>query len=316
MRAYIRLDPKMVEEKLAAGYTLAQIGAYAMLIGQAEQQSQRGYFKSMALLRAAMDCMVEEHGTRARVSQHLSFLMEQRDVVKLDQGGYYVEGWREWQEGDHKPHERMELVRGRKGRPGDPESPGAKRTARWRAGNGVAADVTNSASDASHESAPCDVTMDAPSDVSHDPRTRANNVSRKQKAEGSSSSGGDTSQSCDGDTADERANGLSTEPTDVTAYGQRFMKHGRTPSAEDLEFLRSVSFEYDRLSPEAVLAAIDDVAARFLAQSKAMPPAKYLAGKLGDLQANASDAGVRPRSAARSPSGMGRIGDLLPRVLQ
>lgn len=174
MRSYIRMDPQMVEKKLAQGYSLAQIGAYAMLMNQAEQQPERGWFKSMGVLREAMDCMAEEFGAKAKVSQHLPFLFEQRDVVKIE-GRYYVEGWNEWQEGDHTPQARMELVRGRKGRPGDPGSSGAKRQRAYRARlNGadaapagasqesVTSDVTNAGiSDASPDLANCDERHDA-----------------------------------------------------------------------------------------------------------------------------------------------------------
>lgn len=172
MRSYIRHDPKTVEEKLAAGYTLAQIGALAMLHDQAEQQPERGRFKSMALLVASMDCMVEEHGPKARVSQHIPFLMDREEVVKLDAGGYYVTGWDELQEGDHSPQARMELVRGRRGRPGDQSSAGAQRQRQYRARKGVTNHVTNPDSDASPSEPTSDGDVTADSDASPAPRTR------------------------------------------------------------------------------------------------------------------------------------------------
>lgn len=114
MRAYFRIDPKMVENKLKAGYTPAQIGAYVMLLSQAEQQPHRGRFRSLVELKAAMDCMVEEAGPSAAMSKYVPFLLKQRDVVKLDGGPYYVDGWDEWQEGNWQVAERMRRVRERK----------------------------------------------------------------------------------------------------------------------------------------------------------------------------------------------------------
>jgi hypothetical protein len=113
VRSYFRVDPKMVERKLAAGYTPAQIGAFVMLLCQAEQQPQRGRFRSLVELRAAMDCMVEEAGPTAGMSKHVSFLLSRKDVVKLPEGPYYVDGWDEWQEGNWQVAERMRRVRER-----------------------------------------------------------------------------------------------------------------------------------------------------------------------------------------------------------
>jgi hypothetical protein len=124
MRSYFRLDPQMVEKKLAAGYTPAQVGAFVMLLSQAEQQPQRGRFRSLVELRAAMDCMVEEAGPGAAMSKYVPFLLKQGDVVKLPDGGpYYVDGWDEWQEGNWQVAERMRRVRERKGGDGSPRPP-------------------------------------------------------------------------------------------------------------------------------------------------------------------------------------------------
>jgi hypothetical protein len=104
----------MVENKLAAGYTPMQVGAFVMLLSQAEQQPQRGRFRSLVELRAAMDCMVEKAGKAAGMSKFVPFLLERGDVVKLADGRYYVDGWDEWQEGNWQVAERMRRVRERK----------------------------------------------------------------------------------------------------------------------------------------------------------------------------------------------------------
>jgi hypothetical protein len=104
----------MVENKLAAGYTPAQVGAFVMLLSQAEQQPQRGRFRTLGELRAAMDCMVEKVGKTARMSPFVPFLIDRKDVIRLDDGTYYVEGWDEWQEGNWQVAERMRRVRERK----------------------------------------------------------------------------------------------------------------------------------------------------------------------------------------------------------
>ena len=130
MRSYFRVDPRIVENKLKDGYTPAQVGAYLMLLSQAEQQPQRGRFRSSVELRAAMDCMVEESGPAAAMAKYVPFLLNQGDVVKLGPGDphyvdgypYYVDGWDEWQEGNWQVAERMRRVRERKhlGGPGTP----------------------------------------------------------------------------------------------------------------------------------------------------------------------------------------------------
>lgn len=128
MRSYFRVDPQMVEKKLAAGYAPAQVGAFVMLLSQAEQQPQRGRFRSLGELRAAMDCKVEEAGKGAGMSKFVPFLLEQGDVVRLDDGRYYVDGWDEWQEGDWQVAERMRRVRERKN-PGTKHADTARQSA-------------------------------------------------------------------------------------------------------------------------------------------------------------------------------------------
>ncbi|HEX8865860.1 MAG TPA: hypothetical protein VF821_09415 [Lentzea sp.] len=102
MRSYIRLDPRFAERK--GSYS---DGAYAALIDvfcYAEQQADRGRFKSEAVLKAFL-------GRRAR---HIPYLIERGDLVEQPDGRLYVDGWDEWQEGDWQVAERMRRVRERK----------------------------------------------------------------------------------------------------------------------------------------------------------------------------------------------------------
>ena len=106
-RSYIRVDPQLPERKLAQGYSAAQGFAYLALLAQAERQTERGRFRTWAVLRAAMDSM------GARLSHHLAYLVKQGDLVEGPDGSWYVAGWDEWQEGDWQVAERMRRVRSR-----------------------------------------------------------------------------------------------------------------------------------------------------------------------------------------------------------
>src|ERR1700694_3018096 len=112
MRAYLRLDPQLVEKTLTARYTPSQVCTFVMLLTQAEHQPKRGRFRTLGLLREALDAAAERAGKGARLSQHLSFLIDQGDVVQTEQG-WYVDGWDEWQEGDWKVAERVTRIRAR-----------------------------------------------------------------------------------------------------------------------------------------------------------------------------------------------------------
>lgn len=105
----------MVEHLLGKGYSLAHVGAFAMLLCQAEQQTPRGHFKTRAMLTAALDCLTPQHGQRARVSKYLPFLIHDGAVIEEAGGSWYVPGWDEWQEGDVTVRERVHRIRGRNG---------------------------------------------------------------------------------------------------------------------------------------------------------------------------------------------------------
>lgn len=104
-RAYVRLDPAFYEKKLAKGYPIGAIGAYAGTLCLAEYQPQRGRFRDLDVLRALL-------GREA--SKFVAYLIEHGDIVQQADGRLYVEGWDEWQEGDVTVADRMKRVRNRK----------------------------------------------------------------------------------------------------------------------------------------------------------------------------------------------------------
>lgn len=101
-RAYIRLDPSFDERK--CDYP---DGAYAALIATlclAEHQPERGRFRSQRYLAGLLE----------RRGRWVKYLIEHGDLVLLDGGRLYVDGWDEWQEGDVTVGERMRRLRNRK----------------------------------------------------------------------------------------------------------------------------------------------------------------------------------------------------------
>jgi hypothetical protein len=324
MRSYIRFDPQKIEEMLKAGYTLAQVGAYYMLQSQAEQQPERGRFKSMGVLKAAMDCAEEVGGPKARASQHVPFLLERGDVVVLDDGSYYANDWDELQEGDIAPKERMDALRGRRGRPGDPESPGARRQRRYRSRQApdeatpVTPIVTSqSEGNCSVTKTPSDMSLSDVSDVSSDASLRAY-AGRKHKAiaiaEGTSD--GDASPSGDGDAvtgavqAPKKPTGPSMSPEAVELV-QGYQELGYTqPSATDCLKAEEFVAELRCLTVAEMLDRMRDMLAWCERERKPRPGS--LGGFWNSLRQendHRRDNGARPRdhSAESRTGGLGRI---------
>lgn len=102
MKAYIRLDPLVDESK--ADYSPAQFGAFIKVLALAARQKQHGRFRS----RRALEMILP--GPYARLLPHL---FAEGDLVELESGAVYVDGYDEWQEGDHTVAERMRRLRNR-----------------------------------------------------------------------------------------------------------------------------------------------------------------------------------------------------------
>lgn len=119
-RAYLRLDPGFDEHK--ESYPDGPYAALITVFCLAESQPERGRFRNARFLRALM-------GRRGR---HLPYLIEHGDIVEIEGGRLYVDGWDEWQEGDWKVQERLAKINGRHEAEDPSPTPGARRTANWR----------------------------------------------------------------------------------------------------------------------------------------------------------------------------------------
>lgn len=103
-RAYIRLDPAFDERK--ESYPDGPFAALVSTFCLAEHQPERGRFRSFDYLTRLL-------GRRGR---HARYLLDHGDIVTLDDGRVYVDGWDEWQEGDWKVSERVGRIRSRQRR--------------------------------------------------------------------------------------------------------------------------------------------------------------------------------------------------------
>lgn len=85
-------------------YTPAQFGAFLKVQLMAGRQTDRGWFRSAAALRAMLP---------SAYVRHVDFLLSEGDLVERD-GRLYVDGWQEWQEGDLTVGDRMAALRNRR----------------------------------------------------------------------------------------------------------------------------------------------------------------------------------------------------------
>jgi len=94
-RAYLRVDPNLDN-------THPDVDGFVRLLCAAARQPDRGRFKDRALLVRAIG------PAKARKA------MDRGDVVTLQDGRLYVDGWDEWQEGDHTVADRMKRMRAKR----------------------------------------------------------------------------------------------------------------------------------------------------------------------------------------------------------
>ncbi len=85
-------------------YSPAQFGAFLKVQLVAGRQTRRGWFRSVASLKAILP---------SSYVKHVDFLIAEGDLIGRD-GGLYFDGWDEWQEGDITVGERMSRLRNRK----------------------------------------------------------------------------------------------------------------------------------------------------------------------------------------------------------
>ena len=114
-RAYLRTDPgiwrrKVVEQR----YPAPLFAAFQAVLCLAEEQPERGRFRSERLLRLLLDEPMD--GVSIRWGRHVTELIARGDLVRLADGTLYVDGWDEWQEGDVTVRERMQRLRDRRKR--------------------------------------------------------------------------------------------------------------------------------------------------------------------------------------------------------
>lgn len=107
-RAYLRMDPNIDQHPDPL--------AMVRLLCAAARQSKRGRFKDAATLIRIL-------GRRT-----VAGLIDRADILSLEDGTIYVDGWDEWQEGDWTVAERMRRVRS-KGRDMTVTAPSLERIA-------------------------------------------------------------------------------------------------------------------------------------------------------------------------------------------
>lgn len=93
-RAYLRMSPNLDQHPDPEGMVL--------LLCAAARQPQRGRFRDRSVLARVLG--------PARLKRFIA----RGDVVELQGGVWYAEGWDEWQEGDYTVGERQRRIRERK----------------------------------------------------------------------------------------------------------------------------------------------------------------------------------------------------------
>lgn len=93
-RAYLRVDPNIDQHPDPLGMI--------QLLCAAARQPERGRFRDRTV------------AVRALGPARAKALIARSDLVQLDDGRWYVEGWDEWQEGDYTVAERMRRMRAKR----------------------------------------------------------------------------------------------------------------------------------------------------------------------------------------------------------
>lgn len=115
-RSYFRTLPDLYERKAFGtdthpAYPPAALACFVGVLCFAEQQPERGRFKSSRVLVALLE---GPHGKGRGIAKQLAFLVSHGDVIEKPDGTLYVEGWDELQEGNWQVAERMERYRDRR----------------------------------------------------------------------------------------------------------------------------------------------------------------------------------------------------------
>lgn len=124
-RAYLRYSPSTFKDKVVDdGYPAGAFAAFSAVLCLAEEQPERGRFRSERLLRLLLD--EPKDGVRLGWGKWVSYLVDHGDIRRQQDGSLYVVGWDEWQEGDVTVAERMKRLRDRKRNGDDRNEGGAK----------------------------------------------------------------------------------------------------------------------------------------------------------------------------------------------
>jgi hypothetical protein len=112
-RAYLRLSPRTFHDKAVVDrYPPGAFAAFSAVLCLAEEQPERGRFRSEKLLRLHLDEPMD--GVRIGWGKWVGYLLEHGDLERRPDGSLYVTGWDDWQEGDVTVAERMSRLRARK----------------------------------------------------------------------------------------------------------------------------------------------------------------------------------------------------------
>ena len=114
-RAYFRTLPDLYERKAFGTdthppYHPAAIACFLGVLCMAEQQPDRGRFKSRRLLVVLLE---GPRGEGRLMARQVGFLIDHGDLIEAPDGSLYVEGWDELQEGNWQVAERMSRYRAR-----------------------------------------------------------------------------------------------------------------------------------------------------------------------------------------------------------